>query len=53
MENDNNIELSNQIMDEILDILSINKDDAYKIMRKNMNGNDAIRYMTCDEPPFQ
>ena len=45
MENDNNIELSNQIMDEILDILSINKDDAYKTMRKkDANGNDAIRY---------
>lgn len=45
MDCNTNIESSNQIMDEILDILSINKEDAYKTMRKkDANGNDTIRY---------
>ena len=45
MNDSNNVETSHQTMDEILDILSINKDDAYKTMRKkDANGNDAIKY---------
>lgn len=45
MDSNKNIETSNQIMDEILDILSINKDDAYRTMRKkDANGNDTVRY---------